>query len=48
MKLKRQLLQHLMDRLSQQGLQPENVMVCFKETAWENWSFAGGRQLHVQ
>lgn len=47
-KVKRQLLQHLMDRLSQQGLQPENVMVCFKETAWENWSFAGGRQLHVQ
>jgi phenylpyruvate tautomerase PptA (4-oxalocrotonate tautomerase family) len=25
------------------GLNPENVMVCFKETLWENWSFGGGR-----
>jgi phenylpyruvate tautomerase PptA (4-oxalocrotonate tautomerase family) len=25
------------------GLDPENVMVCFKETAWENWVFGGGR-----
>ncbi len=29
------------------GLHPEDVMVVFKETTWENWSFAGGRFLHV-
>ncbi len=29
------------------GLNADNVMVCFKETAWENWSFAGGRLIHV-
>src|SRR5262245_48882199 len=25
------------------GLNPENVMICFKETLWENWAFGGGR-----
>jgi hypothetical protein len=29
------------------GFDPENVMVVFKETTWENWSFAGGRLLHT-
>jgi phenylpyruvate tautomerase PptA (4-oxalocrotonate tautomerase family) len=29
------------------GLEPENVMIAFKETTWENWSFGGGRLLHV-
>ncbi len=29
------------------GLEPENVMLVFKETTWENWSFGGGRLLHV-
>jgi phenylpyruvate tautomerase PptA (4-oxalocrotonate tautomerase family) len=28
-------------------LDAENVMICFKETRWENWSFGGGRFLHV-
>jgi len=46
-KVKRQLLADLMQRLSAQGLDTEQVMVCFKETAWENWSFAGGRLLHT-
>ena len=46
-KVRKQLLQALMAALSQQGLQPEEVMVCFKETAWENWSFGGGRLLHA-
>lgn len=46
-KVKRQLLQHLMASLQQQGLDTEQVMVCFKETAWENWSFGGGRLLHA-
>ena len=29
------------------GLDPEDVMLVFKETQWENWAFAGGRQIHV-
>jgi phenylpyruvate tautomerase PptA (4-oxalocrotonate tautomerase family) len=36
-----------MDRLRTAGLDPENVMVVFKETSWENWAFAGGRILHT-
>jgi hypothetical protein len=29
------------------GHDPENVLLVFKETQWENWSFAGGRLLHA-
>lgn len=46
-KVKRQLLDTLMASLAGLGLDPEHVMVCFKETAWENWSFGGGRLLHA-
>lgn len=46
-KVKKKLLLDLMERLRTAGLDPENVMVVFKETAWENWAFAGGRVLHV-
>lgn len=46
-KVKKALLADLMARLAQAGLDPENVMVAFKETTWENWSFAGGRLLHT-
>ena len=46
-KVKKKLLEQLMGTLSQAGLNPENVMVCFKETAWENWSFGGGRLIHT-
>ena len=46
-KVKRGLLDDLMGRLKQQDVDPENVMVCFKETGWENWSFGGGRLLHA-
>jgi len=46
-KIKKKLLEELMASLSQQGLNPEHVMVCFKETTWENWSFGGGRLIHV-
>ncbi len=45
--IKRALLLDLMARLSKHGIDSEHVMVCFKETAWENWSFAGGRLLHA-
>jgi phenylpyruvate tautomerase PptA (4-oxalocrotonate tautomerase family) len=46
-KVKKKLLAELMDRLRTAGLDPENVMVVFKETSWENWAFAGGRLIHA-
>ncbi|HJV83265.1 tautomerase family protein [Noviherbaspirillum sp.] len=47
-KVKKKILADITAHLSDEpGIDPENVMVCFKETAWENWSFAGGRQIHV-
>jgi hypothetical protein len=46
-KVKRRVLATLMGGLTRQGLNPENVMVCFKDTAWENWAFGGGRLLHI-
>ena len=46
-KVKRALLIDLMSRLSKYGIDGEHVMVCFKETAWENGPFAGGRLLHA-
>ncbi len=46
-KLKKKLLQELMGSLSAQALNPENVMVCLRETTWENWAFGGGRLIHT-
>jgi hypothetical protein len=46
-KVKKKLLDDLMDNLTRQSLSAENVMVCFKETTWENWSFGGGRLFHT-
>ena len=46
-KVKRKFLEDLMQRLRAAGHDPENVMVAFKETTWENWAFGGGRQIHV-
>jgi phenylpyruvate tautomerase PptA (4-oxalocrotonate tautomerase family) len=46
-KVKKKLLADLMGTLSRAGFDPENVMVCFKETTWENWAFAGGRLIHA-
>lgn len=46
-KVKKKLLAALMERLAKAGLDPEHVMVAFKETTWENWSFAGGRLIHT-
>ena len=46
-KVKKKLLDELMGNLSRSGLNPENVVVCFKETTWENWSFGGGRLIHA-
>lgn len=46
-KVKKKLLEELMRLLTAAGFNSENVMVTFKETAWENWSFAGGRLIHI-
>jgi phenylpyruvate tautomerase PptA (4-oxalocrotonate tautomerase family) len=46
-KVKRKFLADLMAALATLGHDPENVMVAFKETSWENWSFGGGRLLHA-
>ena len=47
-KVKRKILGDIMVGVSREpGLDPEHVMVCFKETQWENWAFGGGRQIHV-
>jgi phenylpyruvate tautomerase PptA (4-oxalocrotonate tautomerase family) len=45
--VKKKFLEELMNTLAKSGLNPENVMVCFKETSWENWSFGGGRLIHT-
>ena len=46
-KLKRLLLQHLVGSLEGLGFDPAQLMLVFKETAWESWSFAGGQMLHA-
>jgi phenylpyruvate tautomerase PptA (4-oxalocrotonate tautomerase family) len=47
-KIKKKILADIVANLScDPGLNAENIMVCFKETQWENWSFGGGRQIHV-
>jgi len=47
-KVKRKIAVDLIDALRQApGLDPDNVMLVFKETLWENWSFGGGRFIHV-
>jgi phenylpyruvate tautomerase PptA (4-oxalocrotonate tautomerase family) len=47
-KVKRKIAVDLIDALRQSpGLAPDDVMLVFKETQWENWSFGGGRFIHV-
>jgi phenylpyruvate tautomerase PptA (4-oxalocrotonate tautomerase family) len=47
-KVKRKILADIVAGMARDpGLDPEQVMVVFKETTWENWSFAGGRQIHA-
>ncbi|SRR5436190_1879474 len=46
-KVKKKLLEELVADLTRSGFDMENVMICFKETTWENWSFAGGRLIHT-
>lgn len=46
-KVKKQIVNATIEALSAQGLDPELIMICFKETTWENWSFGGGRLIHA-
>ena len=47
-KVKRKLLADIVRALAAApGLDPEQVMIVFVETAWENWAFVGGRLLHA-
>jgi phenylpyruvate tautomerase PptA (4-oxalocrotonate tautomerase family) len=47
-KVKRQVLADIVKGIARDpGVDAENVFVVFKETTWENWAFAGGRQIHV-
>ncbi len=47
-KVKRKILADIVGALATApGLHPDNVMVVFKETAWENWAFGGGRIIHA-
>lgn len=47
-KVKRKILADIVGSLATApGLHADNVMVVFKETAWENWAFGGGRIIHA-
>lgn len=46
-KVKKKLLADLMAGVQAKGVDPEQVMVCFQDVAWENWSAGGGRMLHA-
>ena len=46
--VKRKLAADLAGRVARAaGTAPEDAMLVFVETAWENWAFAGGRLLHA-
>ena len=47
-KVKRKILADLVAAIGESpGLHPDNIMVVFKETMWENWAFGGGRMIHI-
>ena len=47
-KIKRKVAADVVAALARDpGVDPEQVMLVFVETAWENWAFAGGRLLHA-
>ena len=46
-RLKKQILAGIAERLAASGFDPENLMVVFQDVAWENWSPAGGRVPHA-
>jgi phenylpyruvate tautomerase PptA (4-oxalocrotonate tautomerase family) len=46
-KVKKQILADIVERLSLSGFDPENLMIVFQDVPWENWSPAGGRVPHA-
>jgi phenylpyruvate tautomerase PptA (4-oxalocrotonate tautomerase family) len=46
-KVKRKILADLMIKLQDIPVSPNDVMVYFMETNWENWAFANGEQIHI-
>ena len=46
-KVKKQILAGITERLSASGFDTENLMVVFQDIQWENWSPAGGRVPHA-
>lgn len=47
-KVKRKLVDDIVRAIARDaGVDAEHVMIAFKETTWENWSFGGGRLLHA-
>ena len=47
LKVKRKIVADLLAALGEApGLNAEDIMVVFKETGWESWSFGGGRFPH--
>lgn len=47
-KIKKQIVQQTVSSIQQNlHINPDDIMVVFIETRWENWSFAGGRFIHV-
>lgn len=46
-KVKKQILADIVERLTLNGFDPENLMIVFQDVAWENWSPAGGRVPHA-
>ena len=45
-KIKRSILEAVVARLTEGGLNPEHVMVVFQDVPWENFSPSGGRLPH--
>jgi hypothetical protein len=46
-KIKRKILSDLVEQVQRSGLSPNDILVVFKETTWENWAFANGVQIHI-
>ena len=46
-KVKRQLVTGIAERLAAAGFNAEDAMICLQDVPWENWSPAGGRLPHA-
>ena len=47
-KIKRKVVEDIVGAIAREPrVDRERVMIVFKETAWENWAFGGGRLLHA-